>query len=78
MHHVVRDLGTGSLGFGDYPSKPTKVNRGQSELHAEQQTFIARYILIYSPAVSDMSACNHLDGCVANLMQVILLTPSSV
>ncbi len=46
MHHVVRDLGTGSLGFGDYPSKTTTVIRGKSELHAEQQKFIARYTVL--------------------------------
>lgn len=52
----VRDLGTGSLGFGDYPSKPTKVNRGQSELHAEQQTFIARADTFFVATVHMASA----------------------
>lgn len=60
MHHVVRDLGTGSLGSGKYPSKTTTIIKGRSELQAEQQEFIAWYTSIRSPAVSDMSACNHL------------------
>ncbi len=64
VHHVVRDLGTGSLGLGDCPSKPRSVIRGQSELLAEQQNFIARYTLIWSP-VPHTDACNHLDCCVA-------------
>ncbi|KAL0024848.1 hypothetical protein WJX79_005769 [Trebouxia sp. C0005] len=52
----VRDLGTGSLGFGHYPSKPTTVIRGQSELHAEQQNFIARADTFFVATVHMASA----------------------